>query len=393
MAAEEKIDELFPLAASPAIGFVFSSTGNRSQQPPFCVFGANGFVFSSAAFSARGATTRAENSHPGLAASKAEHYRPPMAGNFRNALGLLPEVRQRRVGFNCIGDEITSTSNDREKFATYTRDSYTGLDYADQRFYASTYGRFNTPDPYQPSGGPSDPGSWNRYSYVFGDPINLNDPDGLFATCPSGQHVSNNRCVPDDGGDGGGDNPGGGVGRRPVQRPVKKPSPDKPTTGATLNGPACSAPKYAQASSFINANLASAQVIASQLNTTPGDILGLAGLESGWGTGFLITAGTNNYFSLTAGPAFGGTIGTYQQGSYTYGVYTSFLSSGESFANSYFGVRVEGITNPLAFATALNTNGSFNSETTPTAYDQTVANTISLANTLLSCSQATGATQ
>jgi hypothetical protein len=174
---------------------------------------------------------------------------------------------------------------------------------------------------------------------------------------------------------------------------VKKPSPDKPTTGATLNGPACSAPKYAQASSFINANLASAQVIASQLNTTPGDILGLAGLESGWGTGFLITAGTNNYFSLTAGPAFGGTIGTYQQGSYTYGVYTSFLSSGESFANSYFGVRVEGITNPLAFATALNTNGSFNSETTPTAYDQTVANTISLANTLLSCSQATGATQ
>ncbi len=46
------------------------------------------------------------------------------------------------------GDEITSTSSDREKFATYTRDFYTGLDYADQRFYASTYGRFNTPDPY-----------------------------------------------------------------------------------------------------------------------------------------------------------------------------------------------------------------------------------------------------
>jgi YD repeat-containing protein len=38
--------------------------------------------------------------------------------------------------FYPYGDEITSTSNDREKFATYTRDSYTGLDYADQRFYA-----------------------------------------------------------------------------------------------------------------------------------------------------------------------------------------------------------------------------------------------------------------
>jgi RHS repeat-associated protein len=333
LAAEEKIDGLLPLAAAPAFGFVFSNA-----VLPKTRVGVSDF----------------ENQ--------------PLTG----ASAWLSSTSRWGCGYRCDGTASVSLV---------------------QRFYASTYGRFNTPDPYQPSGGPSDPGSWNRYSYVFGDPINLNDPDGLFATCPSGQHVSNNRCVPDDGGDGGGDNPGGGVGRRPVQRPVKKPSPDKPTTGATLNGPACSAPKYAQASSFINANLASAQVIASQLNTTPGDILGLAGLESGWGTGFLITAGTNNYFSLTAGPAFGGTIGTYQQGSYTYGVYTSFLSSGESFANSYFGVRVEGITNPLAFATALNTNGSFNSETTPTAYDQTVANTISLANTLLSCSQATGATQ
>ena len=50
--------------------------------------------------------------------------------------------------FYPYGDEITSTANDREKFGTYTRDSYTGLDYADQRYYASTYGRFNTPDPY-----------------------------------------------------------------------------------------------------------------------------------------------------------------------------------------------------------------------------------------------------
>ncbi len=55
-----------------------------------------------------------------------------------------------------------------------------GLDYADQRFYASTYGRFNTPDPYQGSAGPGDPGSWNRYSYVGGDPVNRLD---LAGTC------------------------------------------------------------------------------------------------------------------------------------------------------------------------------------------------------------------
>lgn len=55
-------------------------------------------------------------------------------------------------------------------FGTYTRSSYTGLDYADQRFYASTYGRFNTPDPYVASSkganDPNSPGSWNRYDYA-----------------------------------------------------------------------------------------------------------------------------------------------------------------------------------------------------------------------------------
>lgn len=132
-------------------------------------------------------------------------------------------------------------------------------------------------------------------------------------------------------------------------------------------------------------NLAAAQQIAMQLMTTPGNILGLSGNESGYGTGFLITAGTNNYFSLTAGPAFKGTIGTYQHGSYTYGVYSSYLASGQSFANSYFGTRVNGITDPLAFAQALNANGSFNSENLASPYAQSIANTINLVNTLLGC--------
>ena len=53
------------------------------------------------------------------------------------------------------GEEISATANDRVKFATYTRDSYTGFDYADQRYYASSYGRFNTADQYvlRPVGG------------------------------------------------------------------------------------------------------------------------------------------------------------------------------------------------------------------------------------------------
>jgi RHS repeat-associated protein len=51
-------------------------------------------------------------------------------------------------------------------------------DCTDQRFYASSYGRFNTPDPYAASGGTKDPGSWNRYAYALGDPVQYADPKG-----------------------------------------------------------------------------------------------------------------------------------------------------------------------------------------------------------------------
>jgi len=57
-------------------------------------------------------------------------------------------------------------------FAAHTRAK-------DQRCYASSNGRFNTADPYQASAGSSDPGSWNRYAYVEGDPVNHFDAHGL----------------------------------------------------------------------------------------------------------------------------------------------------------------------------------------------------------------------
>jgi hypothetical protein len=50
---------------------------------------------------------------------------------------------------------------------------------ADQRFYASTYGRFLTPDRKRRSAKRRNPQSWNRYAYVLGDPVNKNDPKGL----------------------------------------------------------------------------------------------------------------------------------------------------------------------------------------------------------------------
>ncbi len=93
-------------------------------------------------------------------------------------------------------DRGTVQPNDSLKFATYTRDTATGLDYADQRYYANNFGRFMSPDPYVNNAGPDDPRSWNRYAYVRGDPANLFDPRGLEGEDPSycDTHPSDPNC-------------------------------------------------------------------------------------------------------------------------------------------------------------------------------------------------------
>jgi RHS repeat-associated protein len=80
--------------------------------------------------------------------------------------------------------ELATAAGPGEKFATYWRDGGTGLDYAVNRYYSSQMGRFVSADPYQASGGPANPGSWNRYAYVEGDPVNFHDPRGLMAEGP-----------------------------------------------------------------------------------------------------------------------------------------------------------------------------------------------------------------
>ncbi|MFN7645953.1 MAG: RHS repeat-associated core domain-containing protein, partial [Acidobacteriota bacterium] len=86
------------------------------------------------------------------------------------------------------GEERTPSIGDRNKFGTYHRDQ-TGLDYADQRYYNSAIGRFLSADPYEASGGATEPTSWGRGVYVHGDPVNWKDSKGLFQQAPEGQPV------------------------------------------------------------------------------------------------------------------------------------------------------------------------------------------------------------
>jgi RHS repeat-associated protein len=81
------------------------------------------------------------------------------------------------------GEERTSTGDGREKFGTYMRDN-PGQDYADQRYYASGSGRFQTPDP-STGVNLANPSTWNKYAYVSGDPVNRYDPSGLLEADPN----------------------------------------------------------------------------------------------------------------------------------------------------------------------------------------------------------------
>ncbi|HXI43118.1 MAG TPA: RHS repeat-associated core domain-containing protein, partial [Bryobacteraceae bacterium] len=105
----------------------------------------------------------------------------------------LGSVRYRRgvaSSYYPYGEEYTTTAQSQVKFATYYRDT-SGLDYADQRFYRSIHGGFLTPDPAMNSADPADPGSWNRYAYTRGDPVNRYDPSGLTCVATDGFWVDN----------------------------------------------------------------------------------------------------------------------------------------------------------------------------------------------------------
>src|SRR5277367_7087252 len=98
----------------------------------------------------------------------------------KNAGGYVEADRLGSIGkYYPYGQEKPSaTTNGTEKFTGYFRDAETGLDYADQRYHDPGEGRFRTPDPFSGSMDPKNPGSWNRYAYVSGDPVNGTDPTG-----------------------------------------------------------------------------------------------------------------------------------------------------------------------------------------------------------------------
>ena len=93
----------------------------------------------------------------------------------------------------------TGTADGRTKFAGYYRDQ-PGQDYANARYYSATTGSFWSPDPGgMKTADSTNPGSWNRYGYVAGDPVSLIDPGGTFQCNPAvcGQQQQQDPCGAD----------------------------------------------------------------------------------------------------------------------------------------------------------------------------------------------------
>lgn len=79
-----------------------------------------------------------------------------------------------------------------QRFTGQERDSETGLDFFDARYFGAALGRFTSPDDPFAGQDPTDPQSWNLYSYGLNNPLRYTDPDGHDAQDPCGD---NPNCV------------------------------------------------------------------------------------------------------------------------------------------------------------------------------------------------------
>ncbi|HBB97555.1 MAG TPA: hypothetical protein DC054_19410 [Blastocatellia bacterium] len=84
------------------------------------------------------------------------------------------------IGGRTSGEGYSATDQNRWKYAMTERDATSGLDHTPWRKYESTSGRWTSPDPI--NGSVANPQSFNHFSYAANDPVNSNDPIGLFPT-------------------------------------------------------------------------------------------------------------------------------------------------------------------------------------------------------------------
>jgi RHS repeat-associated protein len=105
-----------------------------------------------------------EKPHQGVPSSNPALYLGHEVCNSTTALGLQAALHLDRVQSRSTGKE---------------RDAESGNDYFGARYYASSMGRFMSPDPTQLYyADPTNPQSMNLYSYALNNPLRFTDPTG-----------------------------------------------------------------------------------------------------------------------------------------------------------------------------------------------------------------------
>jgi len=105
-----------------------------------------------------------------LASVKRHDYLP-----FGEEIGgpLVALLGGRTTGQGYVGDSV------RQHFTGYEADGETGLNFAQARYQSPMQGRFTSVDPLGRSASVINPQSFNRYSYLENNPVNLVDPTGM----------------------------------------------------------------------------------------------------------------------------------------------------------------------------------------------------------------------
>jgi RHS repeat-associated protein len=130
-----------------------------------------------------------------------------LVGSPRATTNNLGQVASRH-DYMPFGEEIAATVanrnqvtgytvNDRirQQFTGYERDGESGLDFAQNRYFAARHGRFTSVDPLAASASSKNPQTLNRYSYALNSPYKFTDPLGLRPCGRAGDEKPNgNNC-------------------------------------------------------------------------------------------------------------------------------------------------------------------------------------------------------
>jgi RHS repeat-associated protein len=94
--------------------------------------------------------------------------------------GATDKAEQVNLPF---GAAAVASSGFNPRYTSYDRSATTGLDYAVNRFYSPSHGRFTQPDPIgvDPTSA-GNPQALNLYAYGSNDPVNTVDPSGLHSS-------------------------------------------------------------------------------------------------------------------------------------------------------------------------------------------------------------------